>query len=51
MFDQFSIEYLAYGIMLIGIVILIWSLLRKSVSLIGLGLLALGFFVDVLFGR
>jgi hypothetical protein len=42
--------YSGYGIMFVGIAILIWSLLRKSVSLIGLGLLLLGFVVELLFG-
>jgi hypothetical protein len=44
-------EHIGYGLMLIGIAILIWSLLRKSVSLIGLGVLIVGFIVELLSGR
>ena len=42
--------YIGYGVMFVGIVILIWSLLRKSVSVIGLGLLVLGFLLELLLG-
>jgi hypothetical protein len=43
--------YIGYGIMLVGIVVLIWSLLRKSVSIIGLGLLVVGFVLELLLGH
>ena len=42
--------YIGYGVMFVGIVILIWSRLRKSVSVIGLGLLVLGFLLELLLG-
>ena len=42
--------YIGYGVMFVGIVVLIWSLLRKSVSVIGLGLLVLGFVLELLLG-
>jgi hypothetical protein len=42
--------YIGYGVMFVGIVVLIWSLLRKSVSVIGLGLLVLGFLLELLLG-
>ena len=42
--------YMGFGVMFVGIVVLIWSLLRKSVSVIGLGLVILGFVLDLLVG-
>ena len=42
--------YIGYSVMFVGIVVLIWSLLRKSVSVIGLGLLVLGFLLELLLG-
>ena len=37
-----------YGAMFVGIILLIWSLARKEVSVLGLGILIDGFIVQLL---
>jgi len=37
-----------YGAMFVGIILLVWSLARKEVSVLGLGLLIAGFIVHLL---
>ena len=37
-----------YGAMFVGIILLIWSLARKEVSVLGMGLLIAGFIVHLL---
>jgi len=44
----FWIDLLAYAVLGAGVVALIWSLVRGSVSVTGLALLILGLFIELL---
>jgi hypothetical protein len=45
---SFLIQWAGYGVILVGILFLIWSLLRKGVSVLGVGLMIAGFLLLIL---